>query len=53
MLGIHFAAVLLAAVSTAYAGKGRWEPYPVCEQCRSPAQMTAPGIGFDLTPSYG
>jgi hypothetical protein len=54
---IHYVAtVLIAAVTQINCFDGpsaRREPYPICEECRDPELTVAPGIGFDLTHSYG
>jgi len=52
----YIAIVLIAAViQTTCLDElpGRWGQYPICEDCRDPKLMVAPGIGFDLTHSYG
>lgn len=57
MIASYLATVfLLATVRFAHCGKPgkpRWEPLPVCQDCVSPELIIAPGVGFDLTPSYG
>ncbi len=47
---------LVAAVSLTHCfdrvpGQREW--YPICGECRDAELMVAPGIGFDLTHSYG
>lgn len=44
LVGLPFVWLLLAK-----CGRG----YFICKDCRSPEQMVAPGIGFDITHSYG
>jgi hypothetical protein len=54
----NIVAVLIAVASLTNCFDGLSEqlgeyPYPTCEDCRDPELMVAPGIGFDLTHSYG
>jgi hypothetical protein len=56
MFAPYIAAFLIAAISLAQCLNGplqRSKPYPICEECRDPELMIAPGIGFDLTHTYG
>lgn len=56
MLVFYIAATLIAMLPLSvrtFAQPGRWDPYPICKDCRSPELIAAPGVGFDLTHSYG
>jgi hypothetical protein len=56
MFAPYITAFLIAAVSLTQCLNGppeRSKSYPVCEECRDPELMLAPGIGFDLTHTYG
>ena len=45
---------LFLASTMGFAGQPhRWEPLPKCSQCIARTDILAPGIGIDLTPSYG
>jgi hypothetical protein len=45
--------LLLASVLYATSRKPRFEPLEPCDDCISRDVIVAPGIGFDLTTSYG
>jgi hypothetical protein len=55
MIGFQsrFLALLLLAVFVMAGRRPRFEPLPECSECVSREDALAPGIGFDLTDSYG
>jgi len=56
MFALYLTVALIAVVSQTecFAGPpARQGPYPICEECRDPDVMITPGVGFDLTYSYG
>lgn len=55
MIGYRYQllAVLVLAVLVTAGRRHRFEPLPECTECVSREDALAPGIGFDLTDSYG
>jgi len=45
--------LLLASAVCAQPDKPRFEPTPICDDCVPRELIIAPGIGIDLTSSYG
>lgn len=46
-------ALLVASTVFAQPDKPRWEPIPICDDCVPRELIVAPGVGIDLTSSYG
>lgn len=53
MLLCYLSLVLLLGTGLSGQEPGRFEPFPYCVDCVPTDQIVAPGVGFDLTTSYG
>ncbi len=52
-LRYHLLTLLTLSVLATARRRPRFEPLPICSKCVSREDILAPGIGFDLTTSYG